>query len=66
MNLVEHFFAALTEKQIRRGIHRSTRELEHAIYTYIERRNHEPKPFIWTRTADQILATVARSCERKC
>lgn len=42
------------------GVHRSTRELEHAIYTFIERRNHEPKSFIWTKTADQILATLAR------
>lgn len=64
LNLVERFFAALTEKQLRRGVHRSTRELEHAIYTYIERRNHEPKPFIWTKTADQILATLARFLER--
>lgn len=64
LNLVERFFAALTEKQIRRGVHRSTRELEHAIYTYIEHRNHEPKPFIWTKTADQILATLARFLER--
>lgn len=64
LNLVERFFAALTEKQIRRGVHRSTRELEHAIYTYIERGNHEPKPFIWTKTADQILATLARFLER--
>jgi len=64
LNLVERFFAALTEKQIRRGVHRSTRELEHAIYTYIERGNQDPKPFIWTKTADQILATLARFLQR--
>lgn len=64
LNLVERFFAAITEKQIRRGVHRSTRELETAIYRYIEHQNQSPKPFIWTKTADQILATVARFCER--
>jgi transposase len=64
LNLVERFFAAMTEKQIRRGVHRSTRELENAIYHYIEQRNQDPKPFIWTKTADQILASLARFCER--
>ncbi len=64
LNLVERFFAAITEKQIRRGVHRSTRELETAIYYYIEHQNQSPKPFIWTKTADQILASIARFCER--
>jgi len=64
LNLVERFFAAITEKQIRRGVHRSTRELETAIYRYIEHRNQSPKPFVWTKTADQILASLARFCER--
>jgi transposase len=64
LNLVERFFAALTEKQLRRGVHRSTRELETAIYRYIDHRNRDPKPFIWTKTADQILATLARFCQR--
>ena len=64
LNLVERWFAALTEKQLRRGVHRSTRELEAAIYHYLEVTNHEPKPFIWTKTADQILATLARFCQR--
>ena len=64
LNLVERFFAALTEKQLRRGVHRSTRELEHAIYRYIDHRNRDPKPFIWTKTADHILATLARFCQR--
>jgi transposase len=66
LNLVERFFAALTEKQIRRGVHRSTRELENAIYRYIEHQNDHPQPFIWTKTADQILASVARFCQRIC
>ena len=50
----------LTHKQIRRGAHRSTAELERAIREYISHRTDDaPKPFVWTKTADQILATVA-------
>jgi transposase len=64
LNLVERFFAALTEKQLRRGAHRSTRELEQAIYSYIDHGNADPKPFIWTKTADDILASISRFCER--
>ena len=66
LNLVERFFAALTEKQIRRGVYRSTRELENTINRYIEHQNDHPQPFIWTKTADQILASVARFCQRIC
>jgi len=64
LNLVERFFAAITEKQIRRGVQRSTRELETAIYHYIEHQNQSPKPFIWTKIADQILTSIAKFCER--
>lgn len=64
LNLVERWFAALTEKQIRRGVHRSTRELEDAIRCYIETTNHHAKPFVWTKTAEEILASVARFCKR--
>lgn len=64
INLVERFFAALTEKQIRRGVHRSVRELETAIKSYLALTNGSPKPFVWTKTADQILASVARFCAR--
>jgi transposase len=64
INLVERWFAALTEKQLRRGVHRSTRELEAALRRYIEITNARPKPFVWTKTADQILASVARFCHR--
>jgi transposase len=64
LNLVERWFAALTEKQIRRGVHRSTRELEEAIRRYIEISNQHAKPFVWTKTADEILASVARFCKR--
>ena len=51
INLVERWFAALTEKQLRRGVHRSTREVEAAIQRYIELTNTRPKPFVWTKTA---------------
>jgi transposase len=64
INLVERWFALLTEKQIRRGIFRSTKELETAIRNYIQFHNDHSKPFVWTKTADEILASVARFCKR--
>ena len=64
INLVERWFAGLTEKQLRRGVHRSTRELETAIRTYLAISNEQPKPFVWTKSADQILATLARFVTR--
>ena len=64
INLVERWFAALTEKQLRRGVHRSTHELEIAIARYIAVANERPRPFVWTKTADDILASVARFCHR--
>ncbi len=64
LNLVERWFALLTETQLRRGVHRSTQELEEAIYRYTAEANKHPKPFIWTKTADEILAAVARFCQR--
>jgi len=64
LNLVERWFATLTEKQIRRGVHRSTAELENAIRHFIDHHNQNPKPFVWTKSADQILESVARFCKR--
>lgn len=64
INLVERWFAALTEKQIRRGVHRSAAELERAIEQYLDHHNQAPKPFVWTKTADEILASLARFCTR--
>jgi transposase len=64
LNLVERWFATLTEKQIKRGAHRSTRALETAIREYLTISNEAPKPFVWTKTADEILASVARFCQR--
>jgi transposase len=60
INLVERWFAELTNKRIRRGVFRSVKELEAAIREYIAVHNENPKPFVWTRTADQILASIAR------
>lgn len=64
LNLVERFFAEITEKQIRRGTFTSVSSLEKAIINYIEGRNDEPKPFIWSATADEILDKVRSFCER--
>lgn len=64
INLVERFFATLTAKQIRRGSFRSTRELETTIKNYLAIHNEDPKPFIWTKTADEILNSLARFCMR--
>ena len=64
LNLVERWFGLLTEKQLRRGVHQSSAELEAAIYRYLDVTNEDPKPFVWTKTADQILASVARFCQR--
>lgn len=61
---VERWFSGLTEKQIRRGTHRSTRALEDAIRLYLALNNENPRPFIWLKTADEILASVRRFCER--
>src|SRR3989442_1265308 len=52
INLVERWFAELTNKQIRRGVHRSVRELEAAIREFIAAHNETPKPFVWAKTAD--------------
>jgi transposase len=64
INQVERFFALLSEQQIKRGVHRSTAELEAAINTYIKTRNTDPKPFRWTKSADDILASIDRFCRR--
>ena len=64
LNLVERWFVELTDKQIRRGTHRSTRQLETTIKTYLKHTNDHPKPFVWTKTADEILASIARFCQR--
>jgi len=64
INQVERWFAALTEKQIRRGTHRSIKELETAIKLYLATYNADPRPFVWVKTADQILKSIERFCLR--
>lgn len=61
LNMVERYFRDLTENRIRRGIFRSVPELEAAIQTYASNHNKAPKPFIWTASANDILAKVARA-----
>lgn len=64
INQVERWFATLTEKQIRRGTHRSTRQLEQAIRAYLDNYNADPKPFAWAKSADDSLASIERFCLR--
>ena len=63
LDLVERWFGLLTEKQLRRGVHQSSGELEAAIYRYLDVTNEDPKPLVWTKTVDQILASVTRFCQ---
>lgn len=62
LNQVERFFAVLTERQIRRAIHHSVAALKAAIITFIDHHNTDPKPFRWTKSADDILASIERFC----
>ena len=64
LNLVERFIAELTSKWLRRGTHRSVAELEQSIRIWIDTWNDDPKPFVWTKTADQILDSIATYCQR--
>ena len=64
INQVERWFAELTRKQLRRGVHTSTKQLEADIRAFIEKHNEDPKPFKWTKSADDILAAVKRFCLR--
>jgi transposase len=63
LNQVERFFAALTEKRIRRGVFRSVAALEAAVTDYLEKHNQAPKPFVWTATADLIFKKIQKTCE---
>ena len=64
LNLVEGWFALLTQRQIRRGIFPSIAALEEAVRRYIAATNADPRPFVWTKSADQILDSVRRFCQR--
>jgi hypothetical protein len=64
MNQVERRFALLTERALRRGVHRSVADLERDIRAFVEATNADPKPFRWVKSADDILASVKRFCLR--
>ena len=62
LNLVERWFGLLSEKQIKRGVHTSVNELKACIVDYLSKTNVDPKPFMWTKSADTILESVKRAC----
>src|SRR4051794_13495656 len=64
LNLVERWFAELTRRKLQRSTHRSVKELETDVNAWIAGWNEDPKPFVWTKTADQILANLANYCTR--
>jgi transposase len=64
LNLVERWFAELTARKLRRGTHRSVRQLNTDIRDWLAHWNENPRPFVWTKTAEQILDTLATYCER--
>ena len=64
LNLVERLFAEVTERCVRRGSHTAVRSLERAMLDYLDQRNKDPKPFVWTADADLILGKVARLYKR--
>ena len=64
LNLVERWFAELTTKWLTRGTHRSVRDLVASIRTWITAWNDDPKPYVWHKTADEILDSLANYCQR--
>jgi transposase len=64
VNQVERWFAELTTKLLQRGVHTSVQALEADIRAWIQAWNEDPKPFVWTKTADEILGSLARYCQR--
>ncbi|MCA3585430.1 MAG: IS630 family transposase [Methylocystis sp.] len=64
INQVERWFAELTRKQLQRGVHTSVKQLETDIRRFIDRHNENPKPFRWTKSADEILASIRRFCQK--
>ena len=64
LNLVERWFAELTTRKIKRGAHTSVQGLERDIRGWIKTWNEDPRPYVWVKTADQILESLARYCER--
>src|SRR6266511_3090905 len=64
LNLVERWFSELTTKSLQRGVHKSVQALKADIRTWIETWNEDPRPFVWTKTADEILDSLAAYCQR--
>ncbi len=64
LNLVERWFAELTNKKLKRSAHKSVRELNTDIRAWIAHWNEHPRPYVWTKTADQILDSLTRYCQR--
>jgi len=64
INQVERWFGYLTGQLIRRGVHKSVQALEADIRTWMQQWNSDPKPFVWTKTADEILESLAKYCRR--
>ena len=64
LNLVERWFAELTTKKLRRAAHRSVRDLNADIRAWIETWNNNPRPYVWTKTADEIFESIATYCTR--
>ena len=64
LNLVERWFSELTTKKLRRSAHRETRALERDIREWVDHWNTAPRPFVWTKSADEILASVGAYCTR--
>jgi transposase len=64
LNLVERWFAEITVKLIRRGVHRSVKDLARDITAWAEQWNDDPTPYVWTKTADEILESLATYCQR--
>lgn len=64
LNLVERWFAELTQKKLKRGVHRSVQALERDIRAWLADWNEHPRPFVWMKTADEILENVAAYCRR--
>jgi hypothetical protein len=64
LNQVERWFAHLTEQKIRRGTHKSVQALEADIRAWVKSWNDDPKPFIWKKTAEEILDSLSRYLQR--
>jgi hypothetical protein len=64
LNQVERWFGELTAKMLRRGAHKSVQALEADIRAWIDNWNNDPKPFVWTKSADEILESLGRLLQR--